>query len=164
MPDQAEREKHLAAEMIFDAEGLTDDLEDAAAKRLLNWGAAQAKRLALEAADGDLERAASNLRRVIKRVNNLVTDRAALPDDEFAAELTQLVALASRAVGLQVTGQQMDSQPLLANRNGLDDVALVDVITALLTPSASQGDILADRAEAYDFKDNDKSNEGESAP
>lgn len=129
MPDEAERQKQLAAEMILDSEGLTDDLQDTAAKRLLAWGITQAERLTEET--GDTARAVGGLRRVIKRVNNLVAERAALSDDEFAAELDELVAASDGLLGPCVQTQAA-VQSLLAERDGLDDAALVERITALL--------------------------------
>ena len=137
MPDEIERQEQLAAEMILESEGLTDDLEDAAAKRLLAWGIAQAKRLAIQAADDDPDRAVSNLRRVIKRVNNLVADGAALSDAEFAAKVDELVALAGEKIGIRVQSQPRP-QTLLADRSQLDPVTLVERITALLTPHESE--------------------------
>ena len=134
MPDETERQERLAAEIILDSEGLTDDLEDAAAKPLLAWSVAQAKRLATEAAGHDLDRTVSGLRRVIKRVNNLVADRAILTGDEFAAELDELVTMTSNLTGSTVQGQ-VAMQSLLADRGHLDDAALVEQITALLVPS-----------------------------
>jgi hypothetical protein len=132
MHQDAEHKKQLAAEMVLDSESLTDDLEDAAAKRLLDWGLAQAEHMATQATDQDLDRSVSGIRRLIKRVNNLVADRAVLTDDELAAELSDLATLAGQTIGLQI---QAIGQALLADREGLDDVALVERITALLTPA-----------------------------
>jgi hypothetical protein len=137
MPDEIERQGQLAAEMILDSEGLTDDLEDAAAKHLLAWGIAQAKRLATERTDEDPERAVSSLRRLIKRVNNLVADRAELSDDEFAVELDELVALAGERIDLRAQGHSV-TQSLLVERGHPDEAALVERITALLTPHESE--------------------------
>jgi len=137
MPDETERQERLAAEIILDSEGLTDDLEDASAKPLLAWGVAQAERLAAKAAGHDLDRTVSGLRRVIKRVNNLVADRAILTGDEFAAELDELVTMTSNLTGSTVQGQ-VAMQSLLADRDHLDDAALVEQITALLVPSEAE--------------------------
>jgi hypothetical protein len=114
MHQDVERKKQLVAEMVLDSEGLTDDLEDTAAKRLLDWGLAQAEQMATQATDQDLDRSVSGIRRLIKRVNNLVADRAALTDDELAAELSELVALAGETIGLHI---QAVSQSLLADRD-----------------------------------------------
>lgn len=133
MLNKAEREKRLAAQVILDSEGLTDDLEDVAAKRLLDWGVAHAERLAVEAADDDPERSVGSLRRLIKRVNNLVADRATLSDDEFAAELDDLAAMATELLGLHVQSQTA-ARSLLAELSWLDEAALVERITGLLTP------------------------------
>lgn len=137
MPDEAERQKRLAAQMILDSESLTDDLEDAAAKRLLDWGVAQVERLVEEAANDDVERSVGGLRRLIKRVNNLVADQATLTDGEFAVELDELAAMAGQLLGLHIQSQTA-SQSLLAERNRLDDAALVERITALLTPQGRE--------------------------
>ena len=132
MHNEVQRKKQLAVEMVLDSEGLTDDLEDAAAKRLLDWGLAQAEHMATQATDQDLDRSVSGIRRLIKRVNNLVVDQVELTDDELAAELSELVTLAGQTIGLQT---QAIGQSLLADRECLDDVALVERITALLTPA-----------------------------
>jgi hypothetical protein len=137
MPDEAEHKRQLAAEMILDSEGLTDDLEDAAAKRLLNWGVAQAERLAEQSVEDDAERSVGGVRRLIKRVNNLVADRARLTDDEFAAELDDLSALAGELLGLHVQSQTA-AQSLLAEQDRLDDTALVERLTALFTTHGSE--------------------------
>lgn len=133
MPNETERQKRLAVETILNSEGLTDDLQDAAAKRLLNWGVAQAERLATGAKGDELDRALSRLRRLVKRVNSLVADRATLGDDEFAAVLDELVAAAGELLGRRDPGQ-VAVEPLLAGRRRLDEVALVEQITALLAP------------------------------
>lgn len=137
MPDEAERQKRLAAQMILDSESLTDDLEDAAAKRLLDWGVAQVERLVKEAANDDVERSVGGLRRLIKRVNNLVAGRVTLTDGEFAVELDELATMAGRLLGLRIQSQTA-SQSLLAERNRLDDAALAERITALLTPQGKE--------------------------
>ena len=137
MPYQTQPQTRLAAEIILDSEGLTDDLEDAAAKPLLAWGVARAERLAAETAGHDLDRTVSGLRRVIKRVNNLVADRAILTGDEFAAELDELVTMTSNLTGSTVQGQ-VAMQSLLADRDHLDDAALVEQITTLLVPSEAE--------------------------
>ncbi len=138
MPNEVERQKRLAAETILDSEGLTDDLEDAAARRLLNWGVAQAERLATEAAGDELDRVLGRLRRVVKRVNVLVANRAALGDDEFTAELDELIAAASELLGRR-DSIQVAVKPLLAERGRLNDAALVEQITALLAPAEDKG-------------------------
>ncbi len=137
MPDEAERQKRLAAQMILDSESLTDDLEDAAAKHLLNWGVALAERLAIEAAGDDVEPSVGGLRRLIKRVNNLVAGQATLTDGEFAVELDELAAMAGQLLDLHIQSQTA-SQSLLAERNRLDDAALAERITALLTPQGKE--------------------------
>lgn len=138
MPNEVERQKRLAAETILDSEGLTDGLEDAAAKRLLKWGVAQAERLANQIAAQDLDRSVSRLRRLIKRVNNLAANRASLSDDEFAAELDELVATADELFGPRGPGRTV-VKPLLAGQARLDEAALVEQITALLTPPEDGG-------------------------
>ena len=138
MSNDVEREKRRAAEMILDSEALTDDLKDTAAKRLLGWSVAQAERLATEKAEKDLDRALSSLRRVTKRINNLVADRAGLTDSEFATELDELFTAANELSGFRAQ-IQVATQSLLAERRRLDEAALVERITLLLTPSELEG-------------------------
>jgi len=137
MPNETEHQKRLAVEMILNSEGLTDDLQDAAAKRLLNWGVVQAERLATGAGGDELDRVLSRLRRLVKRVNSLVADRSTLGDDEFAAMLNELVAAASELFGRR-DPSQVAVEPLLAGRRRLDEAALVEQITALLAPIESK--------------------------
>jgi hypothetical protein len=145
--DDTARRKQLAAEAILDSEGLTDDLRDAAAKRLLKWGVAQAERLATQAADDDVDRVVSDLRRLVKRVNNLVADRTSLTDEEFAAALDELTAAAGHLTGLHVQSQVV-AQSLLTGRGRLDEAAMVEQIIALLTtPSESGSGTSADEEE-----------------
>jgi len=146
MPNETEREKRLAVETILDSEGLTDDLKDVAARRLLAWGVVRAEQLAARAAGRDLDRAVGNLRRLIKRVNNLVADRPALSGDEFDAELTALIAAASELDGHRLQSRA-EVGSLLAERDRLDDAALVERITALLTPTSRTGDLESSRTE-----------------
>ncbi len=132
MSNDTERQRQLAAEMILDSEGLTDDLEDAAAKRLLSWGVAQAERLATQVAAQDLDRSVNRLRRLIKRVNNLAANRASLSDDELAAELDDWLAAASELLGGGAP-TKADAVALIAGQDKLGDAALVERVTALLT-------------------------------
>jgi len=145
MPNDVEREKRRAAEMILESEALTDDLKDTAAKQLLDWSVAQAERLATERAEKDLDRALSSLRRVTKRINNLVADRAGLTDSEFATELDELFAAANELLGFRAQ-IEVATPPLLAERSRLDEAAMVDRITLLLTPSETKGGTPAERA------------------
>jgi len=133
MPNNVEREKQRAAEMILESEALTDDLKDTAAKHLLDWSVAQAERLATERVEKDLDRALSSLRRVTKRINNLVADRAELTDSEFAIEMDKLFAAANELLGFPAQ-VQVATQSLLAERSRLDEATLVERITLLLTP------------------------------
>lgn len=147
MSDETKRRRQLAAEAILDSEGLTDDLKDAAAKHLIKWGVAQAERLATEAADDDVDQVVSDLRRLVKRINNLVADRTSLTDDEFAAELDELTAAAGHLTGLRVQSQ-VAAQSLLTSRERLDEAAMVEQIIALLTtPSEPGPGISADKEE-----------------
>jgi hypothetical protein len=146
MPNNVEREKQRAAEMILESEALTDDLKDTAAKHLLDWSVAQAERLATERAEKDLDRALSSLRRVTKRINNLVADRAGLTDSEFATELAELFAATNKLSGFRAQ-VQVATQSLLAERNRLDEATLVERITLLLTPSEPEGGTPPERAE-----------------
>ena len=138
MSDETKRRRQLAAEAILDSEGLTDDLKDAAAKRLLKWGVAQAERLATQAAGDEVDRVVGDLRRLVKRINNLVADRTSLTDDEFAAELDELTAAAGHLTGLRVQSQ-VAAQSLLTGRERLDEAAMVEQIIALLTTPSESG-------------------------
>jgi len=90
------RARQRAAEMILDMPSLTDELADAAARPLLEWGVGQAEAEA-DASDGDLaaERAGP-VRRIIKVVSRLAADRHVLEPEQVAEELTLVLDLADR--------------------------------------------------------------------
>lgn len=144
MGHDTEHKKRLAVERLLDSEGLTDGLEDTAAKRLLDWGLAQTERLATETADDELERSTGGIRRLIKRVNNLIADRAMLTDDEFTAEVDDLQSLAAEKLGARVQSA-MAVQPLLSERGRLSEKEMVERLTALLTPPEANDGIPSDR-------------------
>jgi hypothetical protein len=139
---KSDRESQLAVETLLDSEGLTDDLRDEAAKRLLNWGIAQAERLAAAATDAD--RTVGTLRRLIRRVNNLVAQQSRLTDDEFAAEVDDLTTFAAERLGFR-TPKGITARSLLAEREAMGEAQMVDRLTALLQPEQSQEGIPSDR-------------------
>ncbi|MFZ5915917.1 MAG: hypothetical protein ACOYZ7_03200 [Chloroflexota bacterium] len=149
LPDDIEHRRRTAAEMLLDSEGLTDDLQDAAAKKLLAWGLAQAERLITATTDQDPDQATSGLRRVMRRVNSLVARQASLDDAEFAAEVNDLMALAAARLHQRRLPETVAAQSLLLERAGLDEETLVERLVRLLgtgeaapwenTPSASGG-------------------------
>lgn len=143
MKKEIERRKRLAVEMLLDSEGLTDDLKDEAAKRLLNWGISQAERLVTETAT-DEDQAVGTLRRLIRRVNHLVAGQSRLTGDEFATEVNDLTAFAAEKLGLQ-TRAGIAAQSLLAERDALDEAEMVDRLTALLVQEETPEGIPSDR-------------------
>lgn len=94
------RREQLAAEMILQSEGLTDELEDEEAEVLLEWGLEKAeayaratKGLAEEEARSVLEAGVSWVQRVMRTINRLVGERYEMTDEEVLEELLLLISL-----------------------------------------------------------------------
>lgn len=94
------RREQLAAEMILQSEGLTNELEDEEAEALLDWGLERAegfaratKGLVEEEARSALEADIEWVKRVMKAVNGLVGERFDMADDKMLEELLHLISL-----------------------------------------------------------------------
>jgi hypothetical protein len=100
-----ERERR-AAESILGDERLTDDLDDAPAQALLDWGVACAERVAQGTAELSAalakDTSASRLRtvrRLMRRVNNWIGNRQTLDAERDALALAKIVELAATVYG-----------------------------------------------------------------
>jgi hypothetical protein len=95
-----------AAETILENERLTADLDDAAAKVLLEWGVACAERIAQGTAgldDAEAERVMSPrlraTRRLMRSVNRWIASRWEMDAESSAAVLTQIIDQAAIIYG-----------------------------------------------------------------
>ncbi len=94
------RRKQLAAEMILQSEGLTDELEDEEAEALLDWGLERAEAfanttegLSEKEARSAIEAGVGWVRRVMKAINKLIGARYEMADDEMLEELLHLISV-----------------------------------------------------------------------
>ncbi len=98
--DELESRKHLAAEMILDHEGLTDDLVDEEAQALINWAIGRMETfvpntagLGDEEARATIEQEASRVRRTMRDINRRV-GRGDIASATTLDEVRRLTALA----------------------------------------------------------------------
>jgi hypothetical protein len=95
-------------EQLYESEGLTDNLTDEAATRLLQWGEQQLNNLAhLQLGQTDLENAAQALRRALRSVNHLIGQRAELSDTEMVEHLIKLV---EQVISITLIAQKASAQ------------------------------------------------------
>ena len=88
--------RQRAAEMILGTPDLTDELTDAAARPLIEWGVGQAEAAAGANGVEPAAEGAAPVRRIIKVVNSLAADRRTLEPGQVAEELTLVLDLAER--------------------------------------------------------------------
>lgn len=126
-----------AAEQILGDESLTDALDDAPAKRLLDWGVAASKRLCEQTAGMDeagaqawLEGALPNLRQVIRRVNKLAGSLLYTEAEMLAGSAAGIIE-AARAVPGLLASEPPDPESLAAGLAGQPPAAAVDRILSL---------------------------------
>jgi len=82
-----------AVENILESENLTADLTDVEAKQLLEWGTAQARRLAAEAPEALDERLAA-LRQLMRGVNKLAAEGRPVDDERLRVRVERLLEMA----------------------------------------------------------------------
>jgi hypothetical protein len=104
--DELAQRVRRTAESILDSESLTSDLDDDAAKTLLDWGMDSARRIAqstsglnaAEAEDAMYPRLRA-IRRLMRRVNRWVARRQEMEADESASLVAEIVEQASIVYG-----------------------------------------------------------------
>jgi hypothetical protein len=128
--DQLNKRIDRAAASILENEALSSELDDAAAKRLLQWGVAWATSIAAETAgldDSAAEEAMfprqKALRRLLRTVNKWVAGRETLAAEEHAASLAKVVEQAGIIWREAFTAPDEAQQAafLQAQANYLDD-------------------------------------------
>jgi hypothetical protein len=102
--------KQRVAEQLLEDSGLTGDLDDAEASRLLKWGLPISKQLVEQTADmteaqaeAYLSSAMKNLRRAMRRINKLVGSLASSTPDERLALLEKIFEAAGEVPVLEFT-------------------------------------------------------------
>jgi hypothetical protein len=107
-PEQTEldRRRQRAAESILDNESLTSNLDDDAARRLIDWGLSCAEQIVLGTAGVAAEKAEDATyprlratRRLMRLVNRWIRQRLQMTPDESATLLGQIVRQAEIVYG-----------------------------------------------------------------
>ncbi len=135
--DQLNKRIDRAAESILENEALSSELDDAAAKVLLQWGVARATTIATEtagldeqAAEGVMYPRQKALRRLLRTVSKWVAGRETMTAEEHAASLANAVEQAGiiygedfdppdearQAAFLQGQAEYVDDPPRLIER------------------------------------------------
>jgi hypothetical protein len=131
-----EERAQQAAEQLLDDEGLTDEMQDAEAQTLLDWGIAFSRRLSEHTLNMDdaraeeyLSAALPNLRRVIRRTNKLIGSLPQADTEMLVSSLTGIFESAAKV-------------PELAADPPSDPAALVGTL-AQLPPADALAQILS---------------------
>jgi len=119
-------------ERILEVENLTDNLEDSQAKRLLDWGIGQLPVLLADLADpiGAAEKT-GDLMRVMRSINRLIPDRAALSPDDLS-DLAEKAAAAFPKARVS-----MDAGAAAAALAGLDAGQALEYLLGFVTGTPS---------------------------
>lgn len=130
--------------------GLREELTDAEAEPLLQWGAAQVSRIARlaaeQAAPEMLDEAVGNLRRLMMRMNRLIRLRAEGDTEQVRAELDRLTMLGERLPGagqcLLSSEADKDSFMVMVEQATLDNAQVIARVLAMIAPAeaASAGE------------------------
>ncbi len=143
MPEAQPDPEELVARAVKTLLGdpaLRGELTDEEAELLINWGVAQATRLARQAAEtvtpDMLEEALANLRRLMMRVNRLVRLRTEGDPDQVRGELERLTALGERLYGggQQVLLDDTEKEAFLVEQAALDNRQVIARVLGMLAP------------------------------
>jgi hypothetical protein len=97
----------MLIERILESENLTDNLEDAEANRLLDWGVAHLPEAVQNAASSRRAGSKTNhLMALMRTVNQLVGSRADLPPEELEGGLKELGDRFQRAFGRSIPASE----------------------------------------------------------
>ncbi len=117
---------------ILDRLSLTENLADAEAKILLDWGTQQAERVAALAQDDeDVDEKGGDLMKLMKSINRLVGYRGQKDNIWFIEKLTQLDKYSQSIQGPMLTEEQRAS---LQNHTEKSDTELLQALLAIYTP------------------------------
>ncbi len=105
-----EERAQQAAEQLLGDESLTDEMQDAEAQKLLDWGVEFSRRLSEHTLDMDdaraeeyLSEALPNLRRVIRRINKLIGATSQADSEALISGLSAIFEAAARVPELTST-------------------------------------------------------------
>jgi len=127
--EQAQR----AIQQLYEDTSARDELSDDEANFLLGWGEAQIKALAARGLDDATFAAAfAHLRAVMKNINRYTGQRAYQTPEALLALLDELAAEA-QSLGVDIQAQQLAIPQAQAAD---DNIALIQALTALVTPGA----------------------------
>lgn len=138
-PSELESRKRLAAEMILENEGLTDDLSDEEAKALIGWGVRQAESYALATEDlVDEEEARLAVKRGVAQVRQAMRDinrrvgRGDVPDLNAAlAEESRLTTPAEEQMTSRMKESSLSLEREEVERSGEDEPSPPGVLKRL---------------------------------
>lgn len=98
------------SEQLLDDSSLTQDLDDAVARQLLDWSVRVAAQLCVRAGRMDsaaaeeyLERTAGKLRRVVRRISSLCGTGASMPPDEALEAFERILEAAAEVPVLRTS-------------------------------------------------------------
>ncbi|NPV68756.1 MAG: hypothetical protein HPY64_16605 [Anaerolineae bacterium] len=138
--DSEELASRAAASLLSDP-GLREELTDAEAEPLLQWGANQVARLARQAAEQAspemLDEALDNLRRLMMRMNRLIRLRAEGDTEQVRAELDRLTMLGERlpGAGQRLLSSEADRDSFMAEQATLDNAQVIARVLAMIAPA-----------------------------
>lgn len=131
-----------AAEQIVDDSSLTEDMEDAPAARLIEWGVTIAKRLAASTvglddmeAEEQLSLKLMSLRSTMRRINKLVGLLGTLSPEEIAEKFRLIREAAAQVPGLRANLPD----DLLTTQGGEPEAALTAILSYLTPEEADNG-------------------------
>ncbi len=125
-PGLLEGAARWATENLLESENLTSDLPDAQARRLITWGATQARRLA----EGDprlLEKRVTALRKLMRAVSKFAADGRPVSDERLQQRVRRLDEMA-RAANIS----RADDQAVSVALDGWRRMAVADRLNRLL--------------------------------
>lgn len=134
-----------AIEQLYSDTSARDELTDDEATVLLAWGEAQVKELAARnLEDAAFDEAFGHLRGMMKNINRYTGGRSYKSVDELNAMLGELAADA-QALGVNVVAAQLAVPQAQAAD---DNIALIQTLTAMVTPTAGQAQAAAEQPPA----------------
>ncbi len=135
-----EKKARYAVESITGDSSLTDDMDDALAARLIEWGGQHARRLA-ESFTGveieeELDTNLQNLRRVMRRINKLVGMRDRADSVELVKLLSKMFEAAAEVPALQALPPDDLEAMVMQIKNAPREEVLEMIMAWLLRESA----------------------------
>ena len=138
-----------AMERIYSDESVTEELVDEEADALLAWGEQQVTRLAGQIDEGTaFDEATTQLRKLMRHINQLVGLRADLDDEQQRAILTAMVTLA-QGMGYALTQEMADvflQQPPEDNLEAVRQLTELVSVDSADESTADSDDALSDDA------------------